>query len=470
VKRAIGVLLLALAWLLPAAGNAQTPVDPTLAAVEVRRDGAQWTAEFRLARAAPAWVFVHSALTRIGNRPWRPQSWTVETQGVRLERHGAYDLLVAAGGGPVPRNVRIRFRPATDDLVAAYDPALVFTDGSVALYSEQFDLFPYASASAAERLPIDLARSRVNRSRTRVTFRDSAGPVFHAGRRSGAVTIEDDDGSYILFGRAEPIETEAMAAIIDPALPAWIRASLTRAVPDIFRRYAAALGPAPGPKPTVMVSWAGPTTGVTSMGGSTLPGLIVMAYEGDRLLAESPAGRSYGLWFIAHEAAHFWLGNAVSYQYSRDAWITEGGADLLAFRTVAAVDPSYDPRIALNESIRDCASLTVGRGVASAETRGEQRAYYACGAVFALVVESSSREPFTAFVRAMIEGNGDDRMVTRGEWLAALDDVSGDRSLSRDIARLLDRGAADPKAAIASLFTRAGVAFSLGEDGMPRLR
>jgi hypothetical protein len=35
---------------------------------------------------------------------------------------------------------------------------------------------------------------------------------------------------------------------------------------------------------------------------------------------------------------------------------------------------------------------------------------------------------------------------------------------------LLDRGAADPKAAIASLFTRAGVAFTLGDDHMPRMQ
>ena len=35
--------------------------------------------------------------------------------------------------------------------------------------------------------------------------------------------------------------------------------------------------------------------------------------------------------------------------------------------------------------------------------------------------------------------------------------------------RLLDEGAADPKAAIASLFTRAGLRFARGEDGTPRL-
>ena len=52
-------------------------------------------------------------------------------------------------------------------------------------------------------------------------------------------------------------------------------------------------------------------------------------------------------------------------------------------------------------------------------------------------------------------------MLTRAEWLAALDRVSRDPALEprhRRHARSAAR--ADPKAAIASLFTRAGVAFT----------
>jgi hypothetical protein len=205
------------------------------------------------------------------------------------------------------------------------------------------------------------------------------------------------------------------------------------------------------------------------MGGSALPGLITMAYEGAGVARETPVARGNGLWFIAHESAHFWLGNAVTYQYARDAWITEGGADLLAFRTVAAIDPGYDWRGALNESIRDCVSRSAGQGVAGAGERGEQRTYYACGAVFGLVAEASSHRPFIAFVRGLIDDNRADGTVSRAEWLAALDRVSRDPTLSRDIGIMLDAGAADPRAMIASLFTRAGIAFTLGADGTPRL-
>jgi len=465
VRRALAAALLpALAGCAATVGRPAVPLE--VAAV---RSGESWTAEFRFPRRARAWVFVRSALARVGEQPWRPQSWTVETPGVRLERHGHYDVLVAGRGGRVPARVRVRFTPFTGDLIADYDPALAFTDGSVALYSGQFEAFPFDSAAAAGRLPVDLSGAGVPASPTRVTFSDAAGQVLHAGQRHAAAVLDETGGSYVLFGPAEPIVTETLVTIIDPQLPPWIKDALARSAPEILARYTAAMGPAPGPRPTVMVSWAGPTPRLRSMGGSTLPGLIAITYEGAGVLRESAELRAFGLKFIAHEAAHFWLGETIRYQYSRDAWITEGGADLLAIRTVAEIDPAYDWRAELNRSIADCASLSAGRGIASAEQRGEHRAYYACGALFGMVAEAASGRPFTHFVRGLIAANRADSVVTREEWLAALDQVSGDRAFSDDIARLLDEGAPDPKAAIAALLTRAGIAFTRGADGVPRL-
>ncbi len=464
-------VLAACLLLLVSAAAAQRP-SPAAAPLEVSvvRDGERWTADFRFRRQARAWAFVRSALTEVGNRPWRPQSWIVETPGVRLERRGYYDVLVAADGGPLPERVRIGFTPFGRRVAGSYDPALVFTDGAVALYSEQFDAFPSAGAAAVERIPAALASSNIPYSATRVTFRDAGGAVLHAGRRVASVTIEDDaDGSYVLFGGATPIVTDAITLVVDPQLPQWLRGAIAGATPLILDRYAALLGPRPGPKPTIMVSWVGPTAGISSQGGSTLPGLVVMRIEGEGMIAGGQRARQANLWFIAHESAHFWLGETVYYQTPLESWITEGGADLLAFRSVAAVDPTYDVRAELQKSVEDCAALSAGRGVARALERGEHRAYYACGAVFALVAEGASRRPFHAFVRTLIEANRRDRTVTRAEWLAALDRVSRDRTLSRDIGVLLDAGAADPKAAIASLFARSRVPFTRRADGMPVL-
>jgi hypothetical protein len=465
------VAALALLLLAACAHRGPAPVG-TLAAealsVEIVRDGDRWTADFAFPAPAPVWVFPRSWVADADHRPWRPRSWTVETPGVRLERRGNFDVLVAERGS-VPQRVRIRFTPFQGGVVNDYDPAIIMTDGTVALFTEHFDAFPFASAAAVAGLPADLAGASVPERRTRMVFRERGGEVLYGGRRQSSVTVTDLP-TYVLFGRAEPIVSDAMSTIIDPQLPAWLRGTLARAAPGILARYAAALGPAPGPKPILIVSWAGPTPGMRSMRGHTLRALIVMRFEGERVLREDAESRGAALWFIAHEAAHFWLGQAVRYENVRDSWITEGGADLLAICTVALVDPGYDWRAELQREIDDCVALTAGRGVATAFERNQFRAYYACGAVFALVAEAASRRPFARFVRTLIDANRADGVLTRAEWLAEIDRVSNDPSLSRDIGLMLDGGIADPKAMIASLFTRAGIRFTRGEDGGVRLQ
>jgi hypothetical protein len=253
-------------------------------------------------------------------------------------------------------------------------------------------------------------------------------------------------------------------------LPEWIRDSIAQTVPDMLARYRQELGSPPaGVKPTIMLSWNGPTPGLVSRAGSVLRGQILLTYEGSGVLAEDLAARIDGLRFIAHEAAHFWLGQTVAYEYARDAWITEGGADLLAMRLMAAEHETYDWRSDLNRSIEDCVNLTRRRGIESARERNEARAFYACGAVFGLVAESASGKSFFHFARTLIDSNRADGIVSRAEWLAALDMASKKPQLSRDIAQLLDRGVPDPKSFIAALFVQAGIGHSVDPQGMPRL-
>ena len=468
----------ALALLLAACavgGGEAPPRDAAAAAavpaaeVEVVRDGAAWTADFHLGSDAKVWAFARSDLARVSGKPWRPESWTVETPGVRLERRGWYDVFVAEDGGPVPRHVRIRFTPFAEDIETGYDAALVFTDGSVALFDQQFKLFPVRSPAEAAVLPLDAGAVPAAAQATRVTFRDKGGRVLHAGRRLPSVTL-DDAGTYVLFGPAEPIVTDAMATIVDPQLPAWLRGFLNAQTPLILGRYAETLGPAPPPKPTVMASWGGPAPGLTSTSGSVLPGLVVMTFLGEGLLKEQPAVRDQARWFIAHEGAHFWLGQAVMYEAPRDAWITEGGAELLAVRTVSAIDPAYDARATLQRLLDECLKLSAGgQPLSTAQERGAHRAFYGCGAMFGLVAEAASGRSFPVWLRPLIDANRADGILSRAEWLAHLDEA-GDPAPSRAIAELLDRGAADPAKAYAALFAKAGVPHELGADGRLRLK
>jgi hypothetical protein len=463
----IAALLAAAACATAHAASGDAPGVPQVR-VEVTRRGDDWRAQYTFDRPLAAWVFPRSAMTAENPHPWRPGSWTIETRGVRLQRRGNYDLLVAERGN-LPSKVNVTFRLVRDRLQADYTPALVFTEGSVALHVAQFEGFPLDKASAARKLPSDLNNQLVPSSEATYLFRDAAGPVLLDGKRVAVGETKASD-TYVLFGTIRPLETPDLVAILDPQLPGWIRESLGPAVPRLLSRYTQELGPTREFKPTIMLSWAGPTPGLVSRGGSVLRGLIVMTYEGSGVVQETPEQRQQGLWFIAHEAAHFWLGQTIGYEYAREAWITEGGADLLAIRAVAEADPDYDPRAELNRSIEDCVKLTRRRGVADARERNEHRAYYACGAVFGLVAEAGSGRSFFKFVRRLVDANRADGVVTRAEWLATLDDVTRKPMLRRDIERLLDRGAADPAEFMAEMFTRAGVSFEPDSSGIPRLR
>jgi len=466
------VLAALLALTVPAAAAAQpSPVDQTrverTVAAEVVRDGDSWTVDYRFAEPSPAWLFPHGSVTVEGNRPWRPGSWMVETPGVRIERRGRHDVLFAERGS-VPEHVRIRFTPFSGDLVAEYDPALIFTDGSVALWSGHFHLLPVASAAAVAALPLDLTGIDFPGNGVEVKFRDAHGQVLHIGHRFDSATLIGGK-VYVLFGPLQPIASAEVSAVIDPQLPEWLKRELSASTPSIFAAFARALGPHNSPMPMLLASWQGPRAGLTSMGGSTLPGQIGMTFEGIGVVEESRDVRDSARWFIAHEGAHFWLGNTVHYEWTREAWITEGGADLLAVRILSAIDPTYDPRPRLQEEVNDCASLAA-QPIEEAEERNETRAFYACGAVFGLVAEAAARRPFLAWIRDLIDANRSDQVLNRADWLGALDRDSRDPTLSRDIAVLLEHGGPDAKTMIASLFTRAGVRFTPGPDGVPRLQ
>lgn len=443
----------------PGAAAARDQAAPSRPAVTVARDGDVWTAEYQMERDAPVWAFFRSSLISGSRTPWRLEHWRVLTPGVVLERIGSYDVIRAADGGAVPRNVRIAFTPRTENLEADYS-VLVFTDGSVAIPSGQFDVFPVSSPEAVVEVPDDLNGYPLETGPALVTWRDENGPILFRGRRV-AEAVEAEANTYVLFGEADLVEGAGLTTVGDPQLPAWIGDAIEDFGPRVADYYTRRLGPGETDHPTIMMSWSGPTPGKTSMGGSVLPGLIVMAFEGEGVVDASAEVLGMARWFIGHESAHFWLGQTVRYERARDAWITEGGADLMAIRALKTIDPSWDDRAEIQREVDDCVRLA-DEPIVEAAARGEHRALYACGAVFALAAEAVQKRATAGdwfdFLKPLIDANRADGVLTRDEWLSALDLVSGDPALRRDIEILLDRGSADPATLVAAVLDRAGVA------------
>jgi hypothetical protein len=438
--------LLALCLAVSIAQPSATALAP-IADVKVQRDGQRWTADYRLDLKAPVWIFAKSILPRESQKSWRLGTVKVLTPGVRLERLGHYDALVATNGHLPPR-VRLSFTPFLDDIEAGYDAAMTLGPTSVALYTDAFKLVPMESRAQVLAAPRDEDSLPASGHPTRMTFRDRAGPVLFKGKRVPSATTDTGE-TYVVFGPVKQQNGQTMTTVIDPRLPPWIGTYLKSEFPKVVAHYEKLMGPAPVGQATLMASWQGATPGQVSLGGSVLPGLVTMVFGGEGVLQPDPRISNHTRWFIAHEASHFWLGQAVSYSHPSESWITEGGADLLAFRTTQAFDPKFDAKARLGEARRECSPFLKNGGVASAfERPGDFRAYYACGAIIALAAEQASGGNFADFVKALIVRHGATGKVTRRDWLALLDERAAGRGLSAAVGDLLDKAHADPDAAI----------------------
>lgn len=458
------LLALALGFALPAAAR------PGVTVTVSRAQGGDWLVDYAFAVRSRVWLFTRSNLDLDG-KPWRQQGWTVETPGVRLERAGRYDVLAAAA--PLTR-VRIRMRPFAHPLIADYTPALAFSDGGLAFYSDHFSVAPLPSLDAARALPADLESANVAQPPVTLVFSDPGRRLLLRGKasRGRAVFALGDVDAYVYSGAAAVIETPAFAGVIDAGLPEWVRGELDSFTPRILGYYTARLDKPLGGRPMALVAWQGAAQPGASLGGSVLDHMVVMQISGQRVLQRTPEILGQMRWFIAHESAHFWLGQTVRYAHEREGWIMEGGADLLAIRGTQALIPDYDARSFLRREMDDCLKLVkADQPLAGAGERGENRAYYACGALLMLAAEGAARQQnpkadiFT-FVRALIDANRADGKVSAADWLAQFVRMGGDPALAAEIATLLDKGLPDPRAFWMRLFTATGVAFAVDGEGL----
>lgn len=374
--------------------------------------------------------------------------------------------MISTTGRPVPPKVRVRFTPFTIDLVADYVPALRLGGNSVAIFDGHFAVFSVARPDILDRLSPSGNPRLVADAGTSVRFRGNnlrlAGDV--EGYRRG-----DSEGTYGLYDVPRAVVRNSVATVLDADLPKWIADDLASYSPRVMQVLSARLGPPDVREPTILAAWEGFRREGVSMNGGTLKGLILMRFEGSQALSPVPALADMAHWFIAHEASHFWLGQSVHYATQRDSWIMEGGADLIATRTVQSLNPAFDARGYLNEALRDCSTLG-GQPLATAIDRSQVRANYACGVIFALVAEKANRGDFYGFVRNLIAANRADREVTMEEWLVALRRSGGTMAQAQTIRAMVERGAPQPKATIANLLRGSAIPFVLDKNGVPQLQ
>lgn len=454
----IGFLL---ALVAPLAAQAAPAVRVTLT-----RAGDEWLVDYAFARQSPVWVFQRTA-SDLDGVPWRPQSWRVETPGVRIEHVGHHDVLVA--DAPLTR-VRIRMRPFAQPLIGDYTPALAFSDGGLALYTDHFAVSPVADVATVRALPADLTGTALAQPEESLTILDPGRRLLLRGEtlRGRASLRIGEGGTYVYSGDAAVIDTPSFAGVIDAGLPAWVRTELDDFTPRLFRLYTERLGPPAGGKPMALVAWQGAERPGSSFGGSVLEGMVVMQLSGQRALTSSPELLAGLRWFLGHESAHFWVGQTIHVSRKADGWIMEGSPDLLAVRALQGFYPDYDARAQLQRELDECLTLTgPGEALAAADERDEYRAYYACGAMLALAAEGVAKQrggDFFTFLRGLIAARRANGEVTGADWIARFRGEGGDAATAAQIGAFVDKGVDDPRAFFARLFATCGVGARVEGD------
>lgn len=275
----------------------------------VSRADTRWEVEYSLPKRAKAWVFPISAPKLSDREAWRPGAWHVLNPGARIERRGAYDVLVPTKGRYVPSKVRIVFTPTSATLDREYDPAVAFSNGSVAIYSDQFDLVATSDAREVAAKEAGLPAEELGGPHLAVRFHDAAGPVFVQGtRRSDPVLT--GAATYVVFGAGKVEKIGDVAILADPALPPWIKAEVSTFTLGVASTYEAHLGARDiAGLPLLLMAWRGATPGKVVNDGGVRAGEILLNFEGEGLLERNGRAERRTRWFVAHEMAHFWLGS-----------------------------------------------------------------------------------------------------------------------------------------------------------------
>jgi hypothetical protein len=334
----------------------------------------RWTAKFQPSRPVTRLIF-----NRQVNR-FRAQKWKSLSPEVELKEVDGEEAIVSRSGKPF-QDVSFEFASYYDDTPKDYEFFQAFSDGSRVMYTGHFNACP-EDEDCNE--PI------------RFRFKGRKGSKIvvlgQVSEWTSDWTETTPRGTYVYFGNIKPLQREHLTAIIDPALPKWLRTRMFELLPKLFSFYAKSTGHALTFKPFIFLNYSIEGKGSRSHGG-TLPGLIQMSLKGQGWAKESKEAFVDLARFFAHESAHVWNGQLFPYE-SSDMWMHEGGADAFSYWAL------YKLGIVSREGFLDfqsgalaeCISMLNNKPLNEVKDDPNFRAHYRCGSMLALVTHGAVRK------------------------------------------------------------------------------
>ncbi|MDX1442686.1 MAG: hypothetical protein R3270_02785 [Gammaproteobacteria bacterium] len=294
-----------------------------------------------------------------------------------------------------------------------YFPFATFSNGGVTVYTGHF-VPSQRMGDGWQQLELDA--SFITRDGERVI-----------GRNTGKLVEQ-----FLYIGAQEPVKSDGLIAVIDPAMPEQARRNILDTIPVVNEMLADTFDFHPAePYQLFMSTDLDAFDGFSSKGGA-LPGQMRFTLRGrgiTGLLEEHPTHFSKT---AAHEVLHLWqTDHWFSTLGNESPWVHEGSADALAFELMkdAGIWSSDEYAARWNATEADCRKGLEETSVTAAPDNGRFDVVYSCGAVFfRLVGERLDRDsPGTGIIRfwqAMAARPADARRVeSRVQVFDALDQL-----------------------------------------------
>lgn len=345
------------------------------ARIDVTPNGSAWDVHYTLPQPVAALRFA-----RVDHHGTRARDWKALDPEMEILA-GPDGEVVRRRDGATFTEAGFTMQPRYIRLEKDYAPFSPFGDGGMLIHSGRLHV-------CAERCEDGVEH------RWRVRIEPPPGShVIHGGEVIAKGDFLDvQPGTNVYVGRARPVATRDLVAVVDSTMPSGIRDRLAELLPPLMDLYGQELGRLPS-RPMLYASRdeQHPGGGYGYQGG-TLPNQVFMHVYGrhDEFATDDFARRMDS--FFAHEAAHMYQ-RLPPLAEMGDSWIHEGGAEalaLLALTKLGEIEPE-EAQKRIDGAVASCAQGISEAPLLPLPRTGRFELTYTCGLVVQMAVDAAGR-------------------------------------------------------------------------------
>lgn len=472
--RLLALLTLAVLLLSGCALFAPPPGEAGIRLTLTRLGANDWQADYRFTQPVQAVQFERGAqLQRAG-------SWTLSGGELRWQQVAGQDRIVAADGSRFDQ-LRLRFQASDALLSRDYAFYLPMADEGAGFYIGHLLVRGLSrdDETPAAHAPLPLTKLIIHPRQGEYVFMANQPLATRL-----VVDWQDADGTYIYFGQTRPLATPGADILLDNHLPAWTQLLLRAELPQLVNHYETRFGRKLPWRPMLLANLDPRGNGADSKAqmdanGGALNGIVQLSLRGGQWQQASEAARRLLRSLLAHEVAHWWVGQ--QYKPADDAaypWLHEGGAEALALETLrelgwlSAQQHQQERDQLLNRCLTGLADLARQQvPLRDAGKAGRGQVWYDCGALlltasqYALATPGEPA-PQARLWQALFDASEAHQRLFSPALLATLVEPAR-TGLGAQLSQFTDQVQADPAQAARELFALAGASFHPDEALAP---